>query len=253
MPKLKKATGKAGQELVRIRGEYAATERKLQPLSKRVERKRQRIAREIEECQQKANVTKEEVVTAGRIKADVEGYGFTLDLILGLSKEFAGYKNVREKLAEGLKEHGSLNKYLDDLADGADKERARVIAEIAGLESQKKALAGESGNMRNILSRLQADVDYEEDLRRFYQRYFRASGLLENLSKWEQVFFMRCGNVANMVAGFFDKEQGNHHFWTDRPAVACPHCGCQLLYFDTEIYQYLDWSAEVPFKLTLGE
>ena len=107
--------------------------------------------------------------------------------------------------------------------------------------------------MRNILSRLQADVGYEEDLRRFYQRYFRVSGLLENLSKWEQVFFMRCGNVANMVAGFFDKKQGNHHFWTDKPAVVCPHCGCHLLYFDTEIYQYLDRSAEVPFKLTLGE
>ena len=42
------------------------------------------------------------MVTAGRIKAEVESHGFTLELVLDLSKEFAGHKNAREKLAEGI-------------------------------------------------------------------------------------------------------------------------------------------------------
>jgi len=248
-----KAVAKSRQELIRIINEHEATKKELEAFNRKMEKERQRISREVKDSYQESNVTKEEVVTAGQIKAEVESHGYTLDLTLGLAKEFAGYKNAKEKLAEGLKEHGSLYKYLDELHDGATKERERIISEIRGIESQKKALTAESGNLRNILSQLQADVAYEEDLRRFYQRYFRASGLLENLSKWEQVFFMRCGNVANMVAGFFDKRQGNHHFWTDKPAVACPICGYQLLYFDTEIFQYLDWPAEKPFKLILGE
>jgi len=250
---VKKTAVKASQELAQIRNQYAAAEKKLETLNKKIEKERQRIDREVEECYRQADVTKAEVNTASRVKAEVESYGFTLELVLDLSKEFAGHKNTREKLAEGLKEHGSLNKYLDNLHDEATKKRGMVITEIRGLESQKKALSAESGNMRNTLTQLQANITYEEDLRRFYQRYFRASGLLENLSKWEQVFFMRCGNAANMVAGFFDKRQGNHHFWTDKPPVACPICGYQLLYFDTEIYQYLDWPAEKPFKLILGE
>jgi len=81
--------------------------------------------------------------------------------------------------------------------------------------------------MRNILSQLQADVAYEEDLRRFHRRYFPLCELLDN-STWTQVFFMRCANPANTVAGFFDKTKGNHHFWTDKPAAACPHCGYQI-------------------------
>ena len=250
---VKQATFKAGQEMVRIRGECAAAEKKLEAFNKKVEMEKQRIGKEVEDCYQRANVTKEEVVAAGQIKAEVESHGFTLDLALDLSREFAGHKNAREKLAEGLKEHGSLNNYLDDLHNGANKERERVISEIRVLESQKKALSTESGNMRNILAQLQADVAYEEDLRRFHRRYFPLCGLLDNLSTWTQVFFMRCANPANTVAGFFDKTKGNHHFWTDKPAAACPHCGYQILQFDRDIYRYLNWPEGEPLNLYLGE
>ena len=250
---VKKTTAKASQELVQVRNQYVAAEKKLGTLNKKIEKERQRTDREIEECYQQANVTKEEVMTAGRIKADVESHGFTLELVLDLSKEFAGHKNTREKLAEGLKEHGSLNKYLNNLHDEATKERERVVTEIRGLESQKKALSAESGNMRNVLSQLQSDIAYEENLRRFYQRYVGLSGLMDQLASWEQVFFVRCGNPAYAAAGVLDKKSGNAHFWTDKPAVMCPHCGYQHLYFDTKVYQYLNWSTEVPLKLSLGE
>ena len=185
LEQVKKDTAKAGQELAQIRGQHATAEKKLGTLNKKVEEEKQHIEKEVEECYRQANVTKEEVITAGRVKAEVESHGFTIELMLGLSKEFAGHKNAREKLAEGLKEHGSLKKYLDNLYDGATKERARVMAEIAGLESQKKGLADESIRLGNVLSQLQADVAGEDELRRFYRRYVGLGGLMDQLAAWE--------------------------------------------------------------------
>jgi len=250
---VKNAIVKAGQELSQIRNEYAAAEKKLETFNRKAEKEKQRIEKEVEVCYKQANVTKEEIMTAGNVKADVESHGFTLELVLDLSKEFAGHKNAREKLSKGLKEHGSLNKYLDDLDEWGNKERERIMAEIAGLESQKKGLANENIRMGNVLSRLQSDVAGEEELRRFHQRYAGYSELLEKLAAWDQIYFMRCGNPVNMTAGMLDKKLGNPHFWTEKLPVSCPHCGYPRTYFDTEIYQYLNWSAEVPFKLTLGD
>jgi len=250
---IKKDAAKARQELEQIRNEYAAAEKKLEASNMKAEKEKQRIEKEVGDCYQKANVTKEEIMTAGKVKADVESHGFTLDLVLEISKEFAGYKNVREKLAEGLKEHGSLDKYLDNLADWDNKERARIMAEIASLESQKKGLSNENMRLENVLSQLQADIAGEEELRRFHYRYAGYSWLLEKLAKWEQVYFMRCGNPANMTAGIIDKKLGNPHFWTEKLPVSCPHCGYPITCFDTEIYQFLNRPAEEPFKVTLGD
>lgn len=250
---VKKAIAKAKQELEEIRSVHSSAEKKLEVFNKRMEKEKQRIAKEVEECYQQANITRDEVVTAGQVKADVENHGFTLDLMLDLSKEFAGYKNAREKLAEGLKEHGSLSKYLDDLTNRGNKERTKVMADIAALESQKKSLAGENGQLSNVLSRLQADIAEEDALRHFHRRYVNLSGLIDFLTTWNQVYFMRCGNLMNTAAGVIDSRLGNPHFWTDRPSIVCPHCGCQQLFFDTDVYRYLNWPAEKPLKLTLGE
>jgi len=132
---MKKDVAKARQELEQIRNGYVAAEKKLEAFNRKAEKEKQRIEKEAEDCYQQANVIKEEVVTAGKVKAEAESYSFTLELMLDLSKEFAGHKNARKELAEELKEHGSLNKYLDDLADWGNKERARIMAEIAGLNS----------------------------------------------------------------------------------------------------------------------
>jgi predicted nucleic acid-binding Zn-ribbon protein len=178
---VKKDATKAEQALAKIRSEYVSAEKNLEAFNRKAEKEKQRIEKEVGDCYQQANVTKEEVLTAGKIKADVESHGFTLELVLDLSKEFAGHKNAREKLAAGLKEHGSLNKYLDDLDDWGNKERARMMAEIAGLESQKKGLNNENIRLGNFLSQLQADIAGEETLRQFYQRYAGYSELLEKL------------------------------------------------------------------------
>lgn len=249
----KNAISKARQELLQIKVEYAVEEKKLSALHKRTESEKQRISKELEDSYQQANVTKEDVVAAGKLKADVESHGFTLELMLDLSHEFAGHKNAREKLTEGLKTHGSLSKYLDELDDLGNKEKSRVMAEIAGLESQKKTLASENGNLRNMLSRLQADITNEEALRQFHQRYSPVSWFLDQLVRWDRVYFMRCGSPVNMAAGVIDKKLGSPHFWTDALPTVCPHCGCRPIFYDTEIYQHLNWPAEIPLKLRLGD
>ncbi len=250
---VKRATAKAEQELAQIRIEYGAAEKKLDTFTKRTEKEKQRIEKEIEDCYQQANVTKEEVVTAGRIKAEVESHGFTLELILNLSKEFAGHKNAREKLAEGLKEHGSLSKYLDDLADSGNKERTKILGEITSLESEKKTIGGESVHLRNVLSQLQADAKVEKELRLFHQRYSAASSLLEHLASWSQIFFLRCTNPAFMITGAFDANSGNARFWTDKPVLMCPQCGYRHIVYDERVYQALNWPIGLPAKLKLGE
>ena len=249
----KNAASKAGQELAQIRNEYSTAEKRLETFIRKTEKEKQRISKEVEDAYQQASINKEEIGTAGKIKAEIESHGFTLELALDLAKEFAGYKNVREQLAEGLKEHGSLNKYLDELHNGATKERERLISEIRGIESQKEAITTESGNLKNILTQLQADVAYEEDLRRFHRRYFPLCGLLDELSTWPQVFLMRCMHPASTVAGVFDKTKGNHHFWTDQPPVACPVCRYPVLEYDIKIYNYHGWSTQLPLNIRLGE
>ncbi|MFC1970404.1 hypothetical protein ACFLV0_00460 [Chloroflexota bacterium] len=249
----KKAASKSGQELAQIRNEYSTAEKRLETFIKKTEKEKQRISDEVEDAYQQASINKEEIGTAGKIKTEIKSHGFTLELALGLAKEFAGHKNAREQLAEGLNEHGSLNKYLAELYAGATKEREKLISEIRGLESQKKAITSESGDLKNILTQLQADVAYEDELRRFHRRYFPLCGLLDELSTWPQVFFMRCANPASTVAGVFDSTKGNHHFWTDRSPVACPVCGYPVLEYDIKIYKYLGWPTERPLKIFLGE
>jgi chromosome segregation ATPase len=246
---VKQTAEKAGQDLAEIRAECTAAEKKLDTFTKKMEKEKQRIGKEVEDCYQQANVTKEEVVTAGRIKAGVESHGFTLELVLDLSKEFAGYKNIREKLAEALKEHGSLSKYLDDLADSGNKERTKILGEITSLESEKKTLAGESGNLRNILSQLQADVAYEEELRRFYSRYWRMSVLIEELISWDKIFFIICDNPFFKITSVADRKEGNAHFWTDKEPAMCPQCGYRKLVYDEKIYQALNWPIGAPYGL----
>jgi predicted nucleic acid-binding Zn-ribbon protein len=250
---VKKAIANARKGLEQVRSEYAAEEKKLENLLRKFEKEKQRISKEVEDAYQQASINKEEIGTAGKIKAEIESHGYTLELALDLAKEFAGHKNAREQLAEGLKEHGSLNKYLDELHDGATKEREKLVSEIRDLESQKKAITSESGNLKNILTQLQADVTYEEELRRFHRRYFPLCGLLDELSTWPQVFFMRCAHPASTVAGVFDRKKGNHHFWTDRPPIACPVCGYPVIQFDMEIYSYLGCIEGQPLVIHLGE
>jgi len=248
---VKKDVTKAEQALARIRGDYVSAEKKLEAFNRKAEKEKQRIEKEVEDCYRQANVTKEEIMTAGKVKAEAESHDFTLELVLDLSKEFAGHKNARKELAAGLKDHGSLNKYLDNLAEWGNKERARMMAEIAGLESQKKGIADENICLGNALSQLQADIAGEEELRRFYFSYYKRSVLLDILMSWDQIFFVRCNNPSYKFTGMVDRKLGNAQIWTDKLPTICPHCGYQTLLFDEKVYQALNWPIGAPYSLTM--
>ena len=250
---VKRDAEKADRDLARIKAEYTAAEKKLETFTKRAEREKQRVEKEVEDCYRQTSVTKDDVIAAGKIKAEVEGHGFTLDLMLGLSREFAGHENVRGKLSQALKEHDSLKKYLDDLAVWGSKEKARILGDITNLESEKKTIGGESVHLKNVLSQMQADAKVEKELRLFHHRYSAASSLLEHLASWSQIFFLRCTNPAFMITGAFNANSGNAQFWTDKPVLMCPQCGYRHIVYDERVYQALNWPIGLPAKLNLGE
>ena len=107
--------------------------------------------------------------------------------------------------------------------------------------------------MENILGQLQADVAHEDELRRFYHRYYASSGLLEYLAGWGQVFFLYCSNPVYAMAGVFGCSAGGAHVWTDKPGPKCPHCGLSTLIYDEKFYQSLNLPIGSPIQLQLGE
>jgi len=52
----------------------------------KAESEKRRINKELEDCHQKANITREEVAIAGQVKTEVANHGFTIEAILDLSK-----------------------------------------------------------------------------------------------------------------------------------------------------------------------
>ncbi len=239
---LKVATEQAKEGLQTVQAEHQKEERDLAAFKKKAEKEKQTIDRELEEYRRKANVTKEEIVTAGQLKAEVEKHGFSLDLVLGLSQEFAGYGNIRGELAKGLKEGQTLTKYNEQA-----EERNKT------LQADTKSLEGNRQQLESKLSQLRADEAFEKELRRFYHRYQGAEGLLEYLASWDAIYFVRCTNPVFAVTGAFVRSAGGAHFWTDKPPTKCPHCGMAMLQPDEKPYLALNWPVGEPVKLQLRE
>jgi len=229
-------------------------------LQKKAAREKRRINKEVQEYREKANVTKDDVVTASKLKAQVGSYGSSLELALGLSQEFASFENARDKLAETLKEHQTLSNSIAALNEQSEAQKKTLQSELNKLQSEKdrrqadiKSLEQARHQMENILGQLQADVAHEDELRRFYHRYYASSGLLEYLASWGQVFFLRCSNPVYAMAGVFDRSAGGAHVWTDKPGPKCPHCGLNTLVYDEKLYQSLNLPVGSPVQLQLGE
>ncbi len=250
---LTQSVSKARQALAQTTNACTAAGKELEAINKRTEKERQRLEKEVEDCRWQANITKEDVVTAGKVKAEIESRGFTLETALDLAKDFAGYEDAKEKLAEALKQHGSLTKYLDDLAARGNKEKTKLAEEIAALEAQKKSLSDQTNACNNTLSQLTRDIAYQENLRSFYSRYASVSVLLERLASWNEVYFMQCTNPGYALWAGIDANLGNARFWTDKPPQMCPHCGYRLVAYDEAIYQALNCPVGYPVKLHLGE
>jgi chromosome segregation ATPase len=251
--KLQESIQKAEEYLAEMRIQRRKEEKGIAAFREKAESEKERINKELEDCHQKANITREEVVIAGQVKTEVENHGFTIETILDVSKEFSGHELAREKLTEGLNRHGSLTKYLDDLAEQGEKQKTELRADIADLETRKKNLDQDYRFQNNLVLQLQADVAAGDELRRFQHRYQGLSVLMEYLTGWNQVFFMRCNNPVFTITGAFDRNSGNANFWTDKPPAMCPQCGYRHLLFDERVYQALNCPVGAPLKLRLGE
>jgi hypothetical protein len=250
---LKKSIAEARKELTAANKQLSQTRNEQSAAEKKLEKVKQQVDREIEEYRQNAGVTKEETAAAAQLKAEVEKHGFSLEVMLGLSEEFASYENAREELAEALKQRGSLKEDIAHLVEQGKSEKAKLRSDIARMESEMKDLDHERIVLNNTVSQLRSDLVYEETVRQFHRRYSGVSVLLEHLATWDRVFFMRCVNPFFAMTGGVDAHSGNAHFWTDKQPAMCPQCGHNGLAFDERIYQSLDQPIGIPGKVVLGE
>ena len=271
------ATGQARKELAEVQAEREKEERKLASLLRKAGKEKQRLAQEIEDyrqnaakekegidrkvedCRQKANVDKQEIDAAAELKSQVGKYGFSLEEMLELSQEFAGHQDARAKLAAALKKYTSLTAYVTALKEWAQNRKRALEAEISGLESRRTqeeiqvaSLEEIHRHLEGVIVQLQSDVAAEEELRRFYRRYQAVSGLVEYLASWKQVIFYRCNNAISAMTGLFDQSLVAH-FWSDKEAVKCPHCGLSALSLDETPYHALGWQVGALNNLQLGE
>ena len=242
----------AKKELETTTDKIGKEKKELAAFTAQAEREKKQINYELEECRNKASVTEKDIKMAGSLKAKVKKSGFELEIILDLVKEFAPYRDARERLIDALEKEGSLTNQISSLKEESKEQKNALTSTITQMTSLRAQQEDELKRLKNIchqweinLNQLQADVDEEQRLRHFMIRYQSGIGLLEYLAGWKQIRFLRCNNSGCEPFG------GINHFWTDKQATKCPHCGSGLVYYDEELYSLLNLEMH-PFKLTLG-
>ena len=228
-------------------------EKKLKAFHKREDAEIRRIEKGLEDCRLEANITREEVITAGQIKAEVEKHGFSLELVLGLSREFAGYDNAKETLASALKKHDTLTGCLKEMEERGEEQQKTLLSEISLLETQNKQLKNDHVRLDTIVSQLKSEEAAEQGMRQFYQRFHGLGEVLEQLAKWKTVYPLRCNNPVYALAKPFNPSAGCARIWTDKPISAkCPYCGMKTLAYDEEVYNALGLPVGGPIKIVVG-
>ena len=242
----------AKKELEATIGKIGKEKEELAAFVEKASSEKKRINHELEKYKHKTGVTEKDVKMAGSLKTEVSKSGFDLEMMLDLVKEFAPFRDARERLAEALEKEGSLTQQISFLKEESKEQENALTSTIAQMTSRRAQQEDELKRLKNIchqweinLNQLQEDVDEEQRLRHFMVRYQSGIGLLEYLAGWKQIRFLRCNNSGCEPFG------GINHFWTDKQATKCPHCGSGLVYYDEELYKLLNLEMR-PFKLILG-
>jgi chromosome segregation ATPase len=233
-----KATQDAATQLEELRREQEVEGKVLVAFEKKATEEKERIDEELAEYRQRADVTEAEIAIAGKVKAEVTRHGFSLELVLGMAAEFAGYTNACEKLAEALKQHGKLTSHLSALE-----------AEIKTLNENKRTIGDmlyrlktEQAQRETFLSQLQAEIAEKGELVGFYHRYIHLRSLIEYLGSSSHLTFHHC-----MWCGAL--------FWVLRPGnvpsniYKCPWCGLVLVEADKNAYAAVAQPPGTPLKL----
>ncbi len=243
----------ARKELEEIQDIILKQKEQLASFVANAEREKDRLNTDLEKCRQKAGVTEKDIAFTKQLKTEVKKSGFSLEEIIGLAKEFAPYKDTRERLAEALKTSQLLTELVSFQEKTAMEQNEAINKELSQLSSQKNQAENEIINLRdtcqqlkNSIAILQIDLEQEQQLRQFHVRYSSLSNLLEYLANWKQIVFLRCDNPGCEPFG------GINHFWTEKHAASCPHCGNGPLHYDLEAYHLLNMPEGMSLKLKLG-
>ncbi len=248
------AIQKTEEALAATTAQREKKDRELKAFQNKADKEKRRIDKEVEDAHQRAGVTREEAAAAAQIKAEVEKHGFTLELALGLAGEFAGHSNATEKLAAGLKQHGSLTVYLKNLKEGAEKSRQELMSEISRLELHNRQLEDSRLKLETVVSQLKADEAVEQDIRHFHRRFGELRPFLEKLSEWKEIYPLRCNHPFYAFTKIFNPATGCAHVWTDKPVSnKCPYCGLSTLVYDEEVYKAFNIPVGFPIIINLGE
>jgi hypothetical protein len=252
------ANKQASMELAGVRVELEKEKKWLITYRKEAEKEKRCIDEDVEAYRQKANVTEQEIATAGQLKAEVGRSGFSLEQMLAISKEFAGHQDAREKLAEALKKYGTLTECIAVTEKQAEAQKKTLNSELANVRSQRdreqaqvKTLEEHRRYLEETIAQLQANAANEQELRRFYQKYQGLSRFLDCLASWDQVAFLRCNNPVSALANAMNPS-AMAHFCTDKPPVSCPHCGKAAFIPDQKVYEALNLPPGVFVKFTEG-
>jgi len=227
-----------------VKEERHRGEKELELFRRQSEDEKKRLKEELEHTMQEAQVNRDDVAIAIKLKAEVESHRLDLELTLGLFEEFAGDEDATRHLAEAVAEYGSQLEAREVLR----KQNEALRVEEEKRQENLAELRTECQRDQEVLSQLRTDLAEQERLRRFWQRFKGTSQILEYLARWDQVIPMRCNWF--FCGARFLVDQGPSSF---RTKLTCPCCGLGLVYYDDEAFTTLGLSYRTPIKIELGE
>jgi predicted nucleic acid-binding Zn-ribbon protein len=239
----------AKDELGKIKSEHQKETQTLDSFKEKAKLEKERIDKDLEKCRKKVGVTEEQVKVAGNLKAELDKHGFSLELVLGLSQEFAGYEDARDKLAEGLKKYKTFSAFLASINQEGEEKKKTLQAEISSLEGSRRQaeyilsqLRAEQRREESLLSQLQNQIAEKDDVMSFYHRHQHLQPLIEYLDNQGGITFHHC-----IICGSL--------FWIVRPGTSnmsgykCAWCGNVLIEPDKTAYSITGQQPGVPVKL----
>ncbi|MDP2950676.1 MAG: hypothetical protein Q8P22_14230 [Chloroflexota bacterium] len=220
----------------------AQEEAELAAFRRAAEKEKQAISAHLAQARERAQVTEQEIVAAGALKADLSRRGLRLGLVLDLSQEIPDDEEAKGRLAAAVERHGSL------VADTAHMEKR--------LEDKKSALAKADKDYKErrvALDELRADEAQQAELRRFHQRFSKLEPLMDHFVTWEEIGLRRCISCGSRFWAEVKRPRGL--FYIQRDYFVCPCCGSLHESFDEAAHRAagLDLNPKARLKFIKGD
>ena len=206
------------------------------------EKQKMRLRQEVEQARREAQVDKQDIIAAGKLKAEVMRHGLTLSPTLELLSNYKGDDGALKRLAEDTAEHESQIQ-----ARAAWQQQNETMKlEIDLTKQQFDSLKADHKCLDNIYQKLTANMDHEQELRGFYKRYQGSEAFIECLAGWQQIYLLHC-QMCYCGA----------HFWVDRKQVitrakfVCPCCGMNSIDWNHQAFEALNYPRRESFRLLL--